>query len=102
MRGSPGANLASPHRQARARGPRPLALAWRCGLAELGVRGTILSLYGRARSVMIALKRLSLPNLIDLCRNLRHYLGAGLTVVDAFRQQAKKGSGRLREVSASI
>src|SRR5262245_60094398 len=37
--------------------------------------------------------RLSLSVLIELCRTLRHYLGAGLTLPDVFRQQAKRGPG---------
>jgi type IV pilus assembly protein PilC len=51
---------------------------------------------------MLGSKRLSLPSLIEMCRNLRHYLGAGLTVADAFSRQAKKGAGRLREVAAHV
>ncbi len=31
--------------------------------------------------------RLPLSSLIELCRVLRHYLGAGLTLRDVFRQQ---------------
>jgi type IV pilus assembly protein PilC len=47
-------------------------------------------------------KRLSLPHLADLCRDLRHYLGAGLTVADAFRRQAKKGPGPVRAVAERV
>jgi type IV pilus assembly protein PilC len=36
-------------------------------------------------------RRLSLSVLIDLCRALRHYLGAGLHLPDVFRQQALRG-----------
>ena len=47
-------------------------------------------------------KRLSLSNLADLCRDLRHYLGAGLSVADAFRHQAKKGPAPLRAIAQRI
>ncbi|MHB1422757.1 MAG: type II secretion system F family protein [Gemmataceae bacterium] len=45
---------------------------------------------------MLVSSRLTLSDLIDLCRSLRHYLGAGLPLVTAFRQQAKRGSARVR------
>ncbi len=47
-------------------------------------------------------KRLSLSNLTDLCRDVRHYLGAGLSVADAFKHQAKKGPAPLRSVAERI
>jgi type IV pilus assembly protein PilC len=47
-------------------------------------------------------RRLPLSALIDLCRALRHYLGAGLTLRDVFRQQATKGSAAVRPVAARI
>ena len=47
-------------------------------------------------------KRLSLSNLTDLCRDLRHYLGAGLSVADAFKHQAKKGPAPLRAVAERV
>jgi type II secretory pathway component PulF len=47
-------------------------------------------------------RRLPLSGLIDLCRALRHYLGAGLTLRDVFRQQARKGSAAVRPVAARI
>jgi type IV pilus assembly protein PilC len=40
--------------------------------------------------------RLSLTELSELCRVLRHYLGAGLTLLDVFRNQAAKGRLRVR------
>ena len=46
--------------------------------------------------------RLSLSSVIELCRVLRHYLGAGLTLRDAFRQQATRGDLRLRPVCTRI
>src|SRR5579885_1664578 len=46
--------------------------------------------------------RLSLSDVIELCRSLRHYLGAGLSLVDAFRHQAKSGAGRVRPVAGRI
>jgi type IV pilus assembly protein PilC len=47
-------------------------------------------------------RRLSLSALAELCRVLRHYLGAGLTLRDVFRQQAQKGSAAVRPVAARI
>ncbi len=41
---------------------------------------------------MISSSRLSVSALIPLCRSLRHYLSSGLTVHDAFRHLAKKGT----------
>jgi type IV pilus assembly protein PilC len=45
---------------------------------------------------------LTLSNVIELCRVMRHYLGAGLTLLDVFRQQAAKGPGGVRPVAARI
>jgi type II secretory pathway component PulF len=45
---------------------------------------------------------LSLAELTDLCRSLRHYLGAGLTLVDVFKNQAKRGPARVRELASDI
>ncbi len=47
-------------------------------------------------------RRLSLSALAELCRVLRHYLGAGLTLRDVFRQQAQKGTAAVRPVAARI
>jgi type II secretory pathway component PulF len=46
--------------------------------------------------------RLSLANLIELCRVLRHYLGSGLTLTDVFRQQRKRGAAAVRPVAERI
>lgn len=46
--------------------------------------------------------RLSLPTLIELCRVLKHYLGAGLSLPDVFRQQEKKGPAAFRPVAGRI
>jgi type II secretory pathway component PulF len=51
---------------------------------------------------MIFSRRLSLSALASLCRTLRHYLGAGLTLRDVFRQQANKGSAEVRPVAGRI
>lgn len=51
---------------------------------------------------MLLSSRLSLSDLIELCRSLRHYLGAGLSLVDAFRQQAKRGRARVRPIASRI
>lgn len=40
--------------------------------------------------------RIKLKDLIELCRTLRHNLGAGLTLHDVFRQQARRGPVSLR------
>jgi type II secretory pathway component PulF len=45
---------------------------------------------------------LPLSALVELSRALRHYLGAGLSLVDVFRQQAKRGPSALRPVAADI
>src|SRR5689334_18003695 len=47
-------------------------------------------------------RRLSLSNLIELCRVLRHYLGAGLSLVQVFRQQARSGPRALRPLAERI
>jgi type IV pilus assembly protein PilC len=46
--------------------------------------------------------RLSLGNLIELCRVLRHYLQSGLSLVEAFRKQAKTGASGVRPVAGRI
>lgn len=51
---------------------------------------------------MFLSSRLSLSDLIELCRSLRHYLGAGLPLVAAFRQQAKRGTASVRPVAGRI
>ena len=51
---------------------------------------------------MLLSSRLSLTNLIELCRSLRHYLGAGIPLVDAFRHQANKGAAAVRPVAGRI
>src|SRR5262245_44526438 len=45
---------------------------------------------------------LPLSALVELCRSLRHYLGAGLSLVDVFRQQAKRGPAPVRGVADRI
>jgi type IV pilus assembly protein PilC len=47
-------------------------------------------------------KGLSLSALIALCRALRHYLGAGLLLDQAFRQQARRGRGALPELAGRV
>jgi type IV pilus assembly protein PilC len=47
-------------------------------------------------------RRLPTSALIELCRVLRHYLGAGLLLRDVFRSQARKGSPSVRPVAARI
>jgi type IV pilus assembly protein PilC len=45
---------------------------------------------------------LPLRNLIELCRVLRHNLGAGLTLRDVFRQQADRGAAAVRPLAQRI
>jgi type II secretory pathway component PulF len=51
---------------------------------------------------MLLSRRLSLGSLIELCRAMRHYLGAGLMLRDAFREQAIRGAAGVRPVAARI
>ncbi len=46
--------------------------------------------------------RLPLKTMIELCRVLRHYLKSGLSVVDVFKQQAKRGPSVLRPIASRI
>src|SRR5690349_12520324 len=55
-----------------------------------------------ARAVMFWTSRLSLSSLIELCRVVRHYLGAGLTLQDVFRQQAQRGPQAVRPVAQRV
>src|SRR5947209_14609643 len=56
----------------------------------------------RAEGEMFGSPRLSQSTLTDLCRTLRHYLGAGLMLTQAFRQQSQRGSTLVREMSTRI
>jgi type IV pilus assembly protein PilC len=51
---------------------------------------------------MLLSSRLSLSNLIELCRVAKHYLGSGLMLRDVFRQQAAKGPLAVRPVAGRI
>jgi type IV pilus assembly protein PilC len=51
---------------------------------------------------MLLTTRLPLSSLIELCRSLRHNLGAGLRLVDVFRQQSQRGSAPVRPVAERI
>lgn len=51
---------------------------------------------------MLLSSRLSLSDLIEMCRSLRHYLGAGLPIVAAFRNQAKRGRAQVRPPAGRI
>jgi type IV pilus assembly protein PilC len=46
--------------------------------------------------------RLSLSSLIELCRALRHYLGAGLSLEEVFRSQMTRGPGAVRPIAARV
>jgi type IV pilus assembly protein PilC len=47
-------------------------------------------------------RRLSMTNLIELCRVLRHYLGAGIGLHEVFKQQAARGAAAVRPVAGRI
>lgn len=51
---------------------------------------------------MLLSRRLSLGNLSEMCRTLRHYLHAGLTLRDAFRAMSRKGRPAVRQVCDRI
>jgi type IV pilus assembly protein PilC len=51
---------------------------------------------------MVFSARLPLSSLIELCRTLRHNLGAGLTLQTVFRQMAQRGTARVRPVAGRI
>jgi type IV pilus assembly protein PilC len=51
---------------------------------------------------MLFSSRLPLSSLIELCRTLRHNLGAGLPLVDVWRQQARRGPLPVRPVAERI
>lgn len=46
--------------------------------------------------------RLPLSALIELCRSLRHYLGAGLSLTEVFETQARRGPAALRPVAGRV
>jgi type II secretory pathway component PulF len=51
---------------------------------------------------MLFSSQLSLKNLIEFCRVLRHSLGAGLSIRNVFRQQAEKGAPAVRPIAGRI
>src|SRR5262249_36157 len=51
---------------------------------------------------MLAAAKCPLPALVIWCRTLRHSLGAGLSPIRIFRQQAKSGPRVLREIAGDI
>ncbi len=51
---------------------------------------------------MLFSSKITLPNLIELSRVLRHNLSAGLTLRHVFRQQAERGPPAVRPVAARI
>jgi type IV pilus assembly protein PilC len=56
-----------------------------------------------ATGAMIVLSsRITLQSLIDLCRVARHSLGAGIPLVEVFKQQAQKAAPQARPVAAQI
>ncbi len=51
---------------------------------------------------MVFSTRLPTGSLIDLCRSLRHQLGAGLSLRDVFQQQSRKGPTAVRPVAGRL
>jgi type II secretory pathway component PulF len=51
---------------------------------------------------MLFSSQLPLASLIELCRTLRHNLGAGLSLPDVFRQQSERGPTAVRPVARRI
>lgn len=51
---------------------------------------------------MFPFRRLPNAVLVELCRTIRNYMGAGLTLHDVFKQQAKKGFPAMRPVAGPI
>ena len=51
---------------------------------------------------MLFSRQLPLSNLIELCRVLRHSLGAGIGLREVFRQQAERGAAVLRPVAGRV
>jgi type IV pilus assembly protein PilC len=54
------------------------------------------------KAAMLFSSRLPLSSLIELCRTLRHNLGAGLPLVDVWRQQARRGPLPVRPIAERI
>src|SRR5262249_52314370 len=46
--------------------------------------------------------RLSLSDLIELCRVMRHYLGAGLSLLDVFRQLQRRSRASLQALAVRV
>ncbi len=51
---------------------------------------------------MLLATRLKLGDLITLCRVLRHNLGAGLAIIDVFRQQSQRGPRAFRPIAGRL
>jgi type IV pilus assembly protein PilC len=51
---------------------------------------------------MFSSSRLPFSELAELCRVMRHYLGAGLTLADVFNKQGQRGRQRVRPAAARI
>jgi type IV pilus assembly protein PilC len=45
---------------------------------------------------------LSLSALIELCRVQKHYLSAGLTITEVFKQQAERGAWEIRPIASKV
>src|SRR5207245_8395598 len=54
------------------------------------------------KAAMLFATKLPLSSLIEFCRVLRHNLGAGLTLLHVFRQQAERGPLPVRPIASRI
>jgi type IV pilus assembly protein PilC len=70
-------------------------------LPEVLVKGNSLR-FTSGNTTMSWSSRLPLSSLIELCRALRHNLGAGLPLLDVFRQQARRGPAPVRPIAERI
>jgi type IV pilus assembly protein PilC len=51
---------------------------------------------------MLRSQKLPVASLIEFCRTLRQYLGAGLSLLDVFRQQARRGSTHVQPLATRV
>jgi type II secretory pathway component PulF len=47
-------------------------------------------------------RRIPLPDLIDLCRSMRHQLSAGLSIQRVLKQQSERGRASVRSIAARV
>src|SRR5688572_8058990 len=69
---------------------------------EVRCRGTGREIQVHYNEFMATSSSISLSALVELCRVLRHNLDAGLSLLNVFRQQAKRGPSEIRGVAEEI